>query len=479
MERIFYVSSEVAPYAASGGLGDVLGALPRAVRRTVGRGVEIGVFMPLYASVAEEYRKEMKGVASGAFSLAWRRVGSSVFSLSRHGVVYYFVDCPQYFEREAMYGEFDDGERFAVFSRAVLDFIDASGRIPDILHVNDWQTALVAIYLRTVFRSHPRLARIRTVFSVHNMAYQGRFDIAILSDVFDIHPMHLGVLEYDGCLNLMKGALEAADRVCTVSPRYAEELRDPYFAEGLSDIVRSVSYKTVGILNGIDTSYFDPMTLPIPYDANCVKEGKGRNKAALLTELSLESGKERPLVVMIGRLVADKGIDLVLEVLPEIRALDVTLVILGTGDAEYEKALLCAAEENKEFMRVFTKFDRDLSKKLYASADIFMMPSRREPCGLAQMIACRYGAIPVVGGVGGLLDTIVPYGRPNGLGFVFRMLNGAGLLGALTDAVLLYRRDRSAFDLLCRRVARASFGWHRSAKEYIALYRGLEEENER
>lgn len=474
MNRIYYVSSEVTPFCASGGLGDVLGALPRAMRRIGGRGLEISVFMPLYASVSDEYRSKMKIVHRGEFSLAWRRVGYAVLSLSCFGVTYYFVDCARYFDRSAMYGEFDDGERFAVFARAILDFIEADGRIPDILHANDWQSALAVIYLRTVFASHPCLSHIRTVFTVHNMAYQGKYDTAILSDVLDIHPIHRGILEYDGSLNLMKGALEAADRVTTVSPRYAEELRDPYYAEGLSEMVCRVADKTVGILNGIDTQYFDPRSLPLPYDAKDCKEGKARNKAALLDGLGLDDG-ERPLLVMISRLVADKGIDMLIDILPRLRTLDVNLIVLGTGDACYEEALRRAAEENSDFMRAFLTFDRDLSKKLYASADIFLMPSRREPCGLAQMVACRYGTVPVVCGTGGLLDTIVPYGRPDGCGFVFRLPCSDEFFGAVCDAVMLYRGDRAAFDALSARIARKSFGWHDSAKKYLELYRELGE----
>ena len=473
--RIYYVSSEVTPFCASGGLGDVLGALPRAVRRIGGRDVEIGVFMPLYASVPKACREGMKTVHRGEFSLAWRRIGYSVLSLSRFGVTYYFVDCARYFDRGAMYGEFDDGERFAVFARAVLDFIEADGRIPDILHANDWQSALAVIYLRTVFASHPRLFRIRTVFTVHNMAYQGKYDTAILSDVFDIHPVHRGILEYDGCLNLVKGALEVADRVTTVSPRYAVELREPYYAEGLSDMVSRVADKTVGILNGIDTQYFDPRALPLPYDAKSCKEGKARNKAALLSEMGLDD-VERPLLVIISRLVADKGIDMLLDILPRLRALDVNLVVLGTGEASYEEALRRAAEENSGFMRAFLAFDRDLSKKLYAAADVFLMPSRREPCGLAQMVACRYGAVPVVCGTGGLHDTILPYGRPDGCGFVFRLPCSDEFFDAVSDAVMLYRGDRAAFDALSARTARICFGWHRSAKKYLDLYRELGEE---
>ena len=474
MERIYYVSSEVTPFCASGGLGDVLGALPRAVRRLVGRAVEVAVFMPLYAAVSEEERRKMRCVRKGEFSLAWRRIGYSVYSFSRLGVVYYFVDCPRYFSRAAMYGEFDDGERFAVFSRAVLDFIETSGKIPDILHANDWQSALAVIYLRTVLGGNPRLRRIRTVFTVHNVAYQGKYDPAILSDVFDIHPVHRGILEYNGCLNLLKGALVTADFVTTVSPRYAEELHAPYYAEGLAEIIGKVAYKTKGILNGLDTAFFDPSALSIPYDVHCVTEGKARNKSALLKELMLDGGVERPLAVAVGRLVEDKGIDLLLDILPRLFELGLNLVVLGTGEERYEAALMHAATENSNFMRAFLGFDRDLSKKLYAAADLFLMPSRREPCGLAQMVACRYGTVPVVCGVGGLLDTIVPYGREGGCGFVFRSHHADGLYGAISDAVSLYRGDRAAFDALSRYVAGVNFGWQRSAREYLKLYRKLE-----
>ena len=472
--RILYVASEAAPFAASGGLGDVMGALPTAITEA-DKNTKVEVILPLYDSMKEEFRSKLEWVCDISFKLSWRSTGATIFKIEKGSVTYYFVENHYYFERGRLYGEWDDGERFAFFSTTVIEFMLSTGNIPDILHANDWQSALAVIYLRTVFSSHPRFSCIRTVFTVHNMAYQGKYDMAILSDIFDSHPIHRGILEYDGCLNLVKGALEVADRVTTVSPRYAVELREPYYAEGLSDMVSRVADKTVGILNGIDTQYFDPRALPLPYDAKSCKEGKARNKAALLSEMGLDD-VERPLLVIISRLVADKGIDMLLDILPRLRALDVNLVVLGTGEASYEEALRRAAEENSGFMRAFLAFDRDVSKKLYAAADVFLMPSRREPCGLAQMVACRYGAVPVVCGTGGLHDTILPYGRPDGCGFVFRLPCSDEFFDAVSDAVMLYRGDRAAFDALSARNARICFGWHRSAKKYLDLYRELGEE---
>ena len=475
MKKILFVGAEAMPFAATGGLGDVMGSLPAAIKAKEKNNVDVRVVLPLYAAVKDEWREQMKDEAVFTVDLAWRKLYCGVKSLVKDGVTYYFIDNEYYFKRGALYGFFDDGERYAYFCKAVLEMLIHLEFYPDVIHANDWQSALAVIYLRTVFASHPCLSHIRTVFTVHNMAYQGKYDTAILSDVLDIHPIHRGILEYDGSLNLMKGALEVADRVTTVSPRYAEELRDPYYAEGLSDMVSRVADKTVGILNGIDTQYFDPRSLPLPYDAKSCKEGKARNKAALLSEMGLDD-VERPLLVIISRLVADKGIDMLLDILPRLRALDVNLVVLGTGEASYEEALRRAVEENSGFMRAFLTFDRDLSKKLYAAADVFLMPSRREPCGLAQMVACRYGAVPVVCGTGGLHDTILPYGRPDGCGFVFRLPCSDEFFDAVSDAVMLYRGDRAAFDALSARNARISFGWHRSAKKYLDLYRELGEE---
>ena len=472
VKRVLYISSEATPFAASGGLGDVMGALPRAVRRRCGSTVAVGVLLPFYASIGDEWRRRMRPLISGEFPLSWRRVEYRVLTLALGGVDYYFLDCPRYFEREALYGEFDDGERFAVFCRGAIAFMLDSGCIPDVLHANDWQAALAVIYLKTVFAGDARLSGIRTVFTVHNIAYQGRYDMRILSDVFDIHPIHRWAVEYNGDINLMKGALVLADGVTTVSPRYACELCSPRFGEGLSDIVASLGGRMQGILNGVDTGFFDPARLPLPYTADGAEEGKRKNKSAILEEFSLPACG-RPLLAFIGRLVADKGVDLLLAVLDSLRTLDTQVFVLGTGDARYEQSLLHYAGRYPDFMRVSTRFDRDLSKRLYAAADIFLMPSRREPCGIAQMIACRYGAVPVVRATGGLYDTIVPYGRPGGLGFIFSDYSAEALYYSVEDAVLLWREERARWQSLVKTVMRKRFAWGGSAARYLSLYQEL------
>lgn len=473
VERIFYVSSEVAPFAASGGLGDVLGSLPRAVRRRTGKGTEVGVIMPLYASIDEKWRCGMDSVHSGEFYLSWRRVAYRILLISQQGVDYYFIDCPQYFNRPAMYGEFDDGERFAVFCRAVIAFILDTDRIPDVLHANDWQTALTVIYLKTVFATEKRLFGVRTVFTVHNIAYQGRYDMRILSDVLDIHPMHRWAVEYRDEINLVKGALVLSDRVNTVSPRYAKELSDHFFGEGLSDIVATVRGGMQGILNGLDTAYFNPAALNIPYTYKTVAEGKRKNRCALVTDYILPESDAAPVLAFIGRLVEDKGVDLLLAALDSIRALGVRLLVLGMGDPQYERAFAQYSERYPDFIRFISRFDRELSKRIYAAADIFLMPSRREPCGLAQMIACRYGTVPVVRATGGLYDSILPYGRQGGCGFVFSEYTVEDFYYSVEDAVMLYRTDQTAWQRLTSYVMQKRFGWGASAEQYLSMYKEI------
>ena len=331
MKHILYVTGEAAPFAVSGGLGDVMGALPRAIRRLVGKETSVTVILPLYGSVSAEWRGRMRQVFCGEFSLAWRRVSFSVHRLSLRGVEYLFVEHPRYFAREAMYGEFDDGERFAFFGRAVCEYLLGTDRIPDILHANDWQAALSVVYLRTLYAHDPRTLRIRTVLTVHNIEYQGRFSTEILSDIFDFPPSRLGMLEYDGCLNLLKGGMVTADRVTTVSPRYAEELRDPALAFGLAPIVTSLSPGIVGITNGVDTACFDPGdagALFRAYGRREVREGKAANKTAIREALRLPS-EDCPLLLMVTRLTESKGIPLVLSVLPRLLSLGAQLVVLG------------------------------------------------------------------------------------------------------------------------------------------------------
>ncbi len=474
--RILYVSSEVTPFAASGGLGDVMGSLPRAVRQALGKDSSVGVIMPLYEAISGQERARMKKIWEGVVPLAWRRAYAAVYERKVAGVSYYFIENKRYFKRAALYGEYDDGERFAFFSRAVLEFICQSDRIPDILHANDWQSALTVVYLKTLFRDHPTLSRIRAVYTVHNIEFQGKYGKETLGDVFGLSEAHEGLLEYDGCINLAKGALVLCDAATTVSRRYAEELREPFFSHGLSPIVSMIGHKLTGIVNGLDTSYFSPENaeeLAFPYKLSTLEVGKKENKKFLQEKLGLPSGEDVPLIAMVTRLTRQKGIDLLLHILNELLEEDIQFVLLGCGDADYEYILREIASRYPSRARVLFAFDRTLSKQIYAASDLFLMPSQSEPCGLAQMIACRYGTVPIVRAVGGLADTIAPYGEGKGNGFVFEHYNAHDFLFRIKDALLLYGAGDGEWDALRRRAMRSDFSWKRSATEYIALYRKL------
>ena len=469
--KIFYVTSEANPFAASGGLGDVMGALPVSVRE---EGVETGVIMPLYDSVKEEHRCKLEKVIDISFKLSWRETGASIFKIDHNGVTYYFVENHRYFTRGRLYGEQDDAERFAFFSRAVIEFMLQSGNVPDVLHANDWQTALTVVYLKTEFSDNPLLSGIKTVFTIHNIEYQGKFGYDVLGDVFGINGRYMGVLEYDGCVNLMKGAIVVSDYITTVSPNYANELEYDFFSFGLSPMIKAAKYKIAGVINGIDYGYFSPETggdIVKKYNARTVKSGKAANKKALQEELGLEVRPDVPLLVMITRLTAGKGIDLVLHILEEVLREDVQVAILGTGDKEYEHAIAEMATRHNN-LAALIKFDRVISKKMYASADIFIMPSKSEPCGLAQMIACSYGTVPIVRSVGGLYDSIKPWGTEGGNGFRFDNYNAHDLLYSIKNAVSLYK-DKKEWAKLVAAAKKSDFTWKNSAAKYIKIYNKL------
>lgn len=472
---ILYVTSEAAPFSASGGLGDVMGALPQAVKSASPED-RISVILPYYKKkVPENLASSFKLVTEFRFKYVWRDSYAGIYSTERGGVTYYFVDNEQYFMRDGLYGEFDDGERFAFFSTAVVEFLFKLDKLPDVIHANDWQSALTVVYLRTKYYDYKPFRSIKTVYTIHNIEYQGKYDLAILGDIFGLDDRFRPVVEYDGCINLMKGALVVADRVTTVSPNYACELRQAYFAYGLQHVINANGHKLSGIINGIDTDYFSPDRggeIAFPYSLSDVREGKAKNKAALQRELGLPVRRDVPLAVMITRLARQKGVDLLTCILDELLESDMQFVILGTGDADYEMTLIEIAGRHPDKMRALLKFDRALSKRLYASADVFLMPSRSEPCGLAQMIACSYGTIPVVRAVGGLYDTIVPYGREGANGFVFNNYNAHELLFRVKDAISLYRNPDEWGKLITGAMT-TDFSWDRSAKKYLNLYRGL------
>ena len=468
--KILYVSSEVAPFSASGGLGDVIGALPSAVKRL---GNECTVISPLYKSICEKHRRGFEHIGDITFSLGWRKTGASVYGVVENGVRYIFLENHYYFDRQQLYGEFDDIERFAFFSRAVVEYILQSGDVPDVLHANDWQTAAVVVYLKTEYSSVRALKKIKTLYTIHNIEYQGKCDPYILGDVFGLDVKYLGTLEYNGAINLMKGAIVTADFVTTVSPNYANELEYDFFAFGLSNVIKANKNKIKGVINGIDYSYFSPEyggDIYQSYDIETVFSGKAENKKMLREELGL-SEMDRPMLVMITRLAEGKGIELVFHVLEELLALNLEIVVLGSGEKEYERRFALLSETHENLVAIM-RFDRVFSKKLYAAADMFLMPSKSEPCGLAQMIACSYGAVPIVRRVGGLFDSIKPYGGEAGNGFCFDNYNAHELLYTVKEALKVYE-NRKEWEKLVLAAKASNFSWESSAQKYIAIYHNL------
>ena len=469
--KILYVTSEANPFAASGGLGDVMGALPVSVAN---EGNECSVILPLYDTIKPIHREKLEHVIDMSFNHGWRRTGASVYKTVYNNVTYLFVENHYYFERGKLYGEFDDAERFSFFSRAVIEYMLYSGDIPDVLHANDWQSALAVVYLKTEFSHIQSLWGVKTVYTIHNIEYQGKYGSEILGDVFGISSNYRGILDFDGCINLMKAAIVTSDFVTTVSPNYANELQHDYFAFGLSNIIKDSRHKMRGVINGIDYEYFSPEKggdIYASYNNRTYKSGKAKNKAALQAEVGLPVEPNVPLIVMITRFASQKGIDLVLHIMDELLCENVQVIVLGTGEKEYEDAFR-ALEWRHSNLRALIKFDRVISKKMYAGADIFLMPSKSEPCGLAQMIACSYGTIPVVRSVGGLYDSIRTYGEEGANGFRFDNYNAHELLFTIKDALELYKTPKK-WNELTASAKKSNFTWENSAKEYISIYKNI------
>ena len=472
--KILFVASEATPYAASGGLGDVMGALPKSIVQD-NPDAEVGVILPLYDLMKAEYREKLEKVADLNFRYSWRNTGASIYKLNNSGVDYYFVENNYYFNRGRLYGEFDDAERFAFFSMSVIEFMLASGFVPDVLHANDWQAALTIVYLKTEYAHIEMLSNLKTVYTIHNIEYQGKFGSHILGDVFGIDSRFRGVLDFDGCINLMKGAIVSSDFVTTVSPNYACELEHDFFAFGLSSIIRDSRHKMRGVINGIDYNYFSPEKggeIYASFNNRNYKSGKAKNKAGLQAEVGLPVEADVPLVVMITRFASQKGIDLVLHIMDELLSENVQVIVLGTGEKEYEDAFRAMEYRHPNNFKALIKFDRVISKKMYAGADIFLMPSKSEPCGLAQMIACSYGTVPVVRSVGGLYDSIRNYGEEGANGFRFDNYNAHELLFTVKSALELYK-DKKQWNALTASAKKSNFTWENSAKEYISIYNNL------
>lgn len=476
MKKILFVGSEAMPFAATGGLGDVLGSLPAAIKARYGEDADVRVVMPLYDAVSENWRAEMKTEAVFTVSLSWRRQYCGVRSLVRDGVTYYFIDNEYYFRRGALYGQYDDGERFAFFSMAVVDMLEHISFYPDILHAHDWQAALSVVYLNQLFRWKEGYAGIRTVFTIHNIEYQGKYDPKILTDVFGLSSFDWRLMEYDGCINLMKAAIVCADKVTTVSPRYAGEIRSSEYGHGLEHILDAFGYKLIGILNGIDYKYYDPATDPAiaaNYSADHLK-GKEKDKLALQKEVGLPERTDIPMLAVVSRLVTHKGLDLIREMMyGMVQNHDLQLVVLGKGEVQYEDYFRWLEAQFPDKVRALITYDRDLSKRVYAASDIFLMPSRSEPCGLSQMIASRYGSIPVVRETGGLYDSIKGYweenGEVRGNGFTFANYNATELYDR-TDAALGVWWDPEKREKLLKKIMTTDFSWRVSAEKYMEMY---------
>lgn len=469
--KILFCASEAQPYIASGGLADVAGALPPAL---VANGVDCRVVLPLYGSMKQDLRDTLTFVTSFEVTLSWRKQYCGIFTARHGGVTYYLIDNEYYFKRDALYGYMDDGERFAFFSKAVVDMVRHIDFTPDILHLNDWQTALCAVYLNLEYRGLEQYRDIRTLFTIHNIQYQGVYNKMTLGDVFGIDMKDERILEFDGNLNLMKAAIELCDHVSTVSPTYAQEIMNPWFAHGLDCFLQARSFKLSGILNGLDTDRFNPATDPMIYEnfdaaSLTIKE---HNKQRLLDALPLPHCNNTPLIAIITRLVAHKGLDLVRYVFEDMVHMGNQFVILGTGEQPYEEFFHAMQAKYPDRVRFIAGFLPDLAQKIYAGADLFLMPSKSEPCGLAQMIAARYGTVPIVRETGGLRDTIRDFGE-GGNGFTFKTYNAHDMLGAVVRARDCYLNKRAWLSVQQNAMA-SDFTWGKSAKEYEALYNGLQ-----
>ena len=471
--QLFFAASEVAPFIKTGGLADVAGSLPNALAKL---GHDVRVILPLYSAIPAKWRRQMTFLKRFHFPLSWRNAYCGLFSLDYQGLTYYFIDNEYYFKREGLYGQFDDGERFAYFSRAVVEVPVQLGWSPDIIHCNDWQTGLVPVYLLEARHREPLLKHTKSVFTIHNIEYQGRFDRNILGDVLGLDESYFreDMLSYYGDVNLVKGAIYAADYITTVSPTYAKELQYAFYAHGLEGVIADNYHKFTGILNGIDMVHNDPANdpfLPAPYSAADLS-GKATCKAALQEKLGLNVDPDVPIIACISRLVAHKGYELVTAAFPKIMEHNVQFVVLGTGDWGIESFFRMAAQEYPGRVSANLMYSAELASQIYAGADLLLMPSIAEPCGLSQMIAMRYGTVPIVRLTGGLKDSVPAYNPTTGtgLGFTFGSITPGDLLGAIDRGLEVYETDRPNWIGLMERGMTTDFSWDQSATAYEKVY---------
>ena len=492
--KVLYVASEALPFMASGGLGDVAGSLPVALRKRL---IGCRVVMPLYDGIKQEFKDQMKFITSISVPVSWRRQYCGIFEAKANGVIYYFLDNQYYFKRDGIYGHYDDAERFAFFARAVLEIIPAIDWKPDIIHCNDWQSALTPLYyscyyankmgyenIKTVFTiplyyscyyaNKMGYENIKTVFTIHNIQYQGKYGDELLNDVLGIAPEYSNLIMYDGLVNFMKAGIECANKVTTVSPTYAKEILDPWYSYGLDPILNQRSWKLCGILNGIDTDNYNPETdkdIWANYNADDFSN-KAKNKAELQKMMGMNVDPDVPVVGIVTRLVGHKGVDLMKEVLEKsLFERNIQYVVLGSGEWEYENYFRYLHDKYPDKVGITIGFVPDLARKIYAGADLFLMPSKSEPCGLSQMVALRYGTLPIVRETGGLKDSITDCGDGQGNGFTFKTYDAYDMLGAIYRGVDAY--NSKDWNVLVKRALECDMSWGKSANEYIKMYRSL------
>jgi starch synthase len=473
--NVLFVVSECVPFVKSGGLADVAGALPKQLRKL---GTDIRVIMPKYETIAEKYKKEMKKIAQLVVRVGWRRQYCGIEMLEYEGVIYYFVDNEYYFKRHQLYGHYDDGERFSYFCRAVLDALPAIPFRPDIIHCHDWHTGMIPFLLREEYRKNSFYEQIRTVFTIHNLQFQGIFPREILGDLLNLSDRYFTIehLEFYGNVSFMKGALVAADIITTVSPTYKEEIQTEYYGERLDGLLRARQRDFIGILNGIDDEMYNPKTDPfiaVPYDIHTITR-KQMNKRALQQYFGLSIRENVPIIAMVTRLTKQKGLDLVKCVFHEIIAEDVQFILLGTGDKEFEQFFHDMAATYPDKVKVYIGFNEELAHKIYAGADLFLMPSKFEPCGLSQMIALRYGTIPIVRETGGLNDTVQSYNEftGEGNGFSFTNFNAHDMLYTIRRALTFYK-EKQVWEKLMKEGMSGDYSWAQSALKYNKVYADL------
>ena len=467
--KVCFIAAEADPFVKVGGLGDVIGSLPKALRQL---GVDARVVLPLYSSIDRE-RFGLKYKAYQFVDLGWRHSYCGIFETEVDGVPCYFIDNEQYFNRDSIYGQIDDGERFAFFSKAALEILPALDFKPDVVNVNDWHTALSVIYLDVLKSREAEFYKdMKSVLSIHNIEFQGKFNPYEMGNLFGLENKYFDALIYNGDVNLMKGAIQLADRVNTVSETYAREILDPYFSYGLDKILNVEQGKLRGILNGIDVDKFNPKTdpmIPVNYDLKTF-EDKVQNKLAFQKEMDLEVNADIPLIGMVTRLTHQKGIDLILQASEDILRTGAQLVILGTGDAHYESALRSLEHYRHDRVRSILLFSNEMSAKIYAASDLFLMPSKTEPCGLSQLISMRYGTVPVVHRVGGLRDTVIPFTGVEGNGFTFESFQAGDMMDAIYRAVTCFYQSPDEWKQIIKNNLQKDVSWEQSAKKYLDLY---------